>query len=98
MGSLSKLEINKDILNALDMPHMIYSIKEFKKNIYTKFKITPYNTIIYLNPELKKILNLNINHINVDVFINYVTLFFVNNKPSVFCYEYNQKPVDIFSL
>lgn len=70
-----KLFINKNILNALSIPIKLYTIKDFKNTLLSKYKKN--NHTIYLNQNIKTQLYFtDLNEINVNVFINYIKQFY----------------------
>ena len=86
----NKLRIKKYILDELELLDELYSLTDFKKIIYNKYKINN----IQLNDSLKKILKLQIDNINVDIFINLIIQYHLDHiKPNYYFLSYDQIPL-----
>lgn len=86
----NKLRIKKDILDELELLDILYSFNDFKNIIYNKYKINN----IQLNDSLKKILKLQIDNINIDIFINLIIQYHLDDiKPNYYFLSYDQIPL-----
>ncbi len=70
------LLIHKNILNALGFLEKFYTFKEFRSSLLYKYGLDNNSNIIYLNSEIKKNIDFNLNEIDVDIFINYIISFY----------------------
>ena len=90
---MNNIQLNKELLNIIKIPDILYSIQGLRKAIIKKLTKKTFN-YYYIPNELQTFINEPNNYIQLDQLINIIINNYIEtiDKPNSDCFSYNQKP------